>query len=1542
MSNPWQKKKVVTMSRLHLAAASGSISELDELISMKYDVNAVSGEGTNGRQTPLMLAARNGHLEPVIKLLRSGAQLETEDSYGQTALLRAVRGAQVAVVRVILENKANVDHQDHYGVTALHMAVEMDSAEMISLLVSSGANIEIKTNNKCQFPFMSPYRLACALNSLESAQELLDIKADVDSKDSHGTTSLLDALSRQKMELLRLIVRYNPNLYVSSKQTEGVMPLSYAAGKLSVPFVQLLVEAKADVNKLDLGGKTALHFAARTNNTQAIEYLLKVGADYTLRDKTNRDPASYGNQYGSKEAVKLLEAAWMNSPDTQRHSDPLALVKQKYIIKKKLGEGAFGKVLAVEHIKNGNEYACKFIKRKKLSESAEAYLDSEIQIMFEVPHPGICRLYEVIKTKQAVCLIMEVLRGGDVLQRIVEKDVLDEQEAARVVRSVASTLGFLHGLGIIHRDLKPDNLMYRAKNGADVVIVDFGVAKHLADSEKYASSACGTPLYLAPEVITGPQYTHMCDMWSLGVILYVMLCGRPPFYAKDRSHLFRKIKDGLFSFPEKYWKNVSQGAKDLISILLVVDPKKRASPIQVARHPWIRKHAGLKFQEFKESNSKVEEEKATRMAEGFACLSRVVRFLVAVKRLYARFDLGTIDGASLRLLGAYRQGTFKPRVTDPGLVASLSTRSRRVMSQLKEFVIQPLMVVKVKNFDGEFVIERKYEGDLPGMEDHWWVSGSEGQMHVVGPADIMPIDKSGKAVPQVHRRTSFYKDVKPLDTDITIQHEMRIIGPGDSKGKTLKWKMVGWRDELMDVLPKEDRITLMFWNHIRLFVKRFGVIKSDQKKEHKMLAEAKRIQLMFLKKKACLKLTTFPKKVVHELDRLVTENKVDGSTFQKSARTCQKILEMRMWESLLRLIPRFQELFRRIKKDGTKRLMDKVALILPKRLLDLMASPSAGEEIYNKGDSTPIMQGHIEIASLQTDEEQGNDLRQRLHKILASELYTELNALAKVVGEDSELLVPGRRLYFAAPVKKKARMVFSSVNERKLVLCNDILAWLTPKLKLQRFIPLTELTCSEAKEEGRFCVVHQKKTYDFICKNKIEAKQWVQVINKTKEEWKQLGKNPRASSAVKEGEGVLSDIKHHREKQFSRMKRHALRDLVKTMKKSIDVKKRSKNFNTHSNSFVGEEFVQWMLKEKLVPNVQAAVRIGNELIVSGYVEHVSRDHGFRNNNLLYKINETLVKVGDKGAAVVRTLTNQNPTSISRSISAKQGGKRARITFVECQAKVVWKLEGRTRVPHAVLCLWSDSQPGEEDIISLADARTKPDAKDPLIFRVVPGGVDVSEDESYYEEYQIKCESEEKRDEWVKLLQSLHADEKTLGENLRKMISRAEEAILSLVNVSRSHDASAETKEAKIPESVSGESKDVRYISVNGEALPVHPVGFLKVGDFPFPASSREDLEDIFLQGLVAFFGELIGDKWTTSMTAMWKILTTTTSWSIVDEDGNLTSLTPEKEVAAEPTTGAVVTSMRSSARIETFQEETVGPAESKKSAAAKSEMSHRH
>lgn len=1464
---------VSSLSKVHVAAATGSTSELDDLISLKYDINAMAGDGINGKQTPLMLAARNGHLEPVVKLLRSGAELETEDSHGQTALMRAVRGSHVAVIRVVVDYKANVNHQDHSGVSAVHLAVEMDSGEMINILVAAGANLELKSNQKSQFPHMTPLRMACSLNCIESVAELLELKADVDAADSYGTTCLLDALSRQKSDLMRLILHYKPDLYATSRQTEGVLPLSYAAGKLKTPFLILLVDAKVDVNRVDLGGKTALHFAARTNNTTAVEYLLRVGADYTLRDKSNRDPAGYGNQYGSKEAVKLLEAAWISGG---KNADPLSQVKKNYNIKKKLGEGAFGKVLLVTHKRTGKDYACKFIKRKKLSDDAETYLDTEIQIMFEVPHPGICRLFEVIRSKQAVCLILEVLRGGDVLQRIVEKDMLDEKEAARVVRSVANTLGFLHGLGIIHRDLKPDNLMYRTKDKeSEVVIVDFGVAKHLNKPTDFAMSACGTPLYLAPEVITGPKYTYMCDMWSLGVIMYVMLCGRPPFYAKDRTALFRKIRAGEVNFPDKYWKNVSEGAKDLIKKLLVKKPGKRATPEEVAAHPWIQQHSGLQYQDSVSKLGEFDEKDSENLDAGYAALERVVSFLVAIKRFYARFNLGKIDAAALRLLGAYRQGQFRDRSRSRGISRSDSpsrSRSSSLSRRLQKKPLQPLMVVHVYGFKGDFVIERKYEGGLEGMKNHWWVSGAGGQMHVVSPDNMTQVDRKGRSGPpslHLHRRSSFVQS-KLVDADITLQQEVKIIGPGAYAGKVVQFKMSGSKDDLMEITSKRDRVTLMFWKHMRLFTMGFHKKQLNSKEQVIMIEEAKRIQLMFLKQGASLKLTCLPDKTVEDLDHKVTSGKFGPNIFEKVILQCTKIIKSTLWETLSRQTSKFQNEIQRMRENDAKSsisMTNRLSLSLPRRFLDLMGSKPLPK---NAGSGTKgvILESMVQIASVQSGDENTKDLQSKIRKILNSDLYSELNALAKVVGEESELLVPGRRLYFAGVIQKKSNGLFSPMRERKLVLCNDTIAWLTPKLKLQRFLPLNEITMT-VQEPNKFCLHHAKKTYEFVANTSIEMKQWDHLIKKTKEEWsKQAMESGHKKNA--KGEGVLSDIKQNRERQFARMKRSALRELVTRLQHGVEIKDRTHRLKTYSDCFLGEDLVKWMLSENLCDAANGAIRIGNELVANGYMQHVTQDYGFKNNNYLYVINKKSLRRAGKGAAIVASLCALRQTSFSKSCSLRRGGNQ-RIKWIACTAKVAWKQEGRSKVPHAVLHLLSETEESGGESITLADSVAKKDGGDPTKFRVIPGGVDLREDDNYYTEYQLACETEEQRDQWVEMLNCLASDKKTLTRNLQAVIDRAQQLIQTVLAIVKSHIIMASSDEEGID---LPDLPGALFIRLGQKILPLYLQDIFAEGDFPFPLHVESKLREILLQGLDDFFSQSMNEGYTDAMSSIWKLIST--------------------------------------------------------------------
>lgn len=268
-------------------------------------------------------------------------------------------------------------------------------------------------------------------------------------------------------------------------------------------------------------------------------------------------------------------------------------IKKMYRIKEKLGQGSFGKVLRVVSRLDKKQYALKVIKRTKLDEETAVYLNREIEIMRRIRHRNCCRLYAVHKTRSAVYMQLELLRGGDLFGRIVAASHFDERQAARVTGSVARTLEYLHAIGVIHRDLKPDNIMFRTRDAdSDVVLADFGLAKHLDANKRYMSSACGTPSYEAPEVIRrkGRQrhYTSQCDMWSLGVVLYAMLSGREPFKARTRAELADKICNSRYSFPEKHWRQISHQAKSLVEGLLVVDPTKRYTPKQVLAHPWIQ------------------------------------------------------------------------------------------------------------------------------------------------------------------------------------------------------------------------------------------------------------------------------------------------------------------------------------------------------------------------------------------------------------------------------------------------------------------------------------------------------------------------------------------------------------------------------------------------------------------------------------------------------------------------------------------------------------------------------------------------------------------------------------------------------------------------------------------------------------------------------------------------------------------------------------------------------------------------------------------
>lgn len=260
---------------------------------------------------------------------------------------------------------------------------------------------------------------------------------------------------------------------------------------------------------------------------------------------------------------------------------------KEYKLGDELGRGSFAIVRRAICRKTGQEFAVKCIDKAKLQREDEEALATEVAILERVDHPNIVQLVQCFDTPSMFYMVMEVMSGGEMFERIIEKSKFSEEEAANVIRKIASALSYCHARGIVHRDLKPENLLFKdPTDTADIKIADFGLAKLLRGTD-HMVTACGTPGYVAPEVIEGRLYTDAVDCWSLGVILYILLCGFPPFYDENNAVLFAQIRAGAYDFPAPYWDDISAEARDLIDRLLVVDPSRRYTAANVLAHPWV-------------------------------------------------------------------------------------------------------------------------------------------------------------------------------------------------------------------------------------------------------------------------------------------------------------------------------------------------------------------------------------------------------------------------------------------------------------------------------------------------------------------------------------------------------------------------------------------------------------------------------------------------------------------------------------------------------------------------------------------------------------------------------------------------------------------------------------------------------------------------------------------------------------------------------------------------------------------------------------------
>ncbi|VDD90758.1 unnamed protein product [Enterobius vermicularis] len=234
---------------------------------------------------------------------------------------------------------------------------------------------------------------------------------------------------------------------------------------------------------------------------------------------------------------------------------------------------------------NGKQVAVKCIEKKALKGKEEA-LENEIRVLRRLQHPNIIQLYGTYDEKDYVYLVMELVTGGELFDRIVAKGSFTEQDASNLMKQVLEAVAFMHQNGVVHRDLKPENLLYYNKDeDSKIMISDFGLSK--TEDSGAMATACGTPGYVAPEVLQQKPYGKAVDVWSIGVIAYILLCGYPPFYDENDANLFAQIIRGDYEFDSPYWDEISDSAKDFISHLMCCDPEHRYTCEQALAHPWI-------------------------------------------------------------------------------------------------------------------------------------------------------------------------------------------------------------------------------------------------------------------------------------------------------------------------------------------------------------------------------------------------------------------------------------------------------------------------------------------------------------------------------------------------------------------------------------------------------------------------------------------------------------------------------------------------------------------------------------------------------------------------------------------------------------------------------------------------------------------------------------------------------------------------------------------------------------------------------------------
>ncbi|XP_076445790.1 myosin light chain kinase A-like [Babylonia areolata] len=279
-------------------------------------------------------------------------------------------------------------------------------------------------------------------------------------------------------------------------------------------------------------------------------------------------------------------------PHTRIQDD--AMIRDNYEVGEKIGQGNFGKVYEATHKATDVKWAIKSINKDKAGTSNLKLVEREVSILKRVNHPNIINLNEVIESPKRMYLVMEICTQGELADRLKENKLFSEAETKQIMVELAGAISYLHKHGIVHRDLKLENILL-GENPEDpsdklfIKVTDFGlsVVKGGVTPDNMMQDFCGTPIYMAPEILDNKTYSQQCDVWAMGIIMYTLICGYPPFRAKDEASLYDLIREANVQYDDQVWPSISEECKNCILGMLKVDPAHRLSAAEVLNHPWI-------------------------------------------------------------------------------------------------------------------------------------------------------------------------------------------------------------------------------------------------------------------------------------------------------------------------------------------------------------------------------------------------------------------------------------------------------------------------------------------------------------------------------------------------------------------------------------------------------------------------------------------------------------------------------------------------------------------------------------------------------------------------------------------------------------------------------------------------------------------------------------------------------------------------------------------------------------------------------------------